>query len=67
MLLTGIDGSSEMIVTPAVDPYLCEVQAMEACILDGVAPVVPLALSRDFARSALAIYESARTGKVVEL
>jgi predicted dehydrogenase len=67
MLLTGIDGSSEMIVTPAVDPYLCEVQAMEACILDGAAPVVPLALSRDFARSALAIYESARTGKVVEL
>jgi predicted dehydrogenase len=67
MLLTGIDGSSEMIVTPAVDPYLCEVQAMEACILDGAAPVVPLALSRDFARSALAIYESARSGKVVEL
>lgn len=67
MIFTGLDGASEMIVTPAVDPYLCEVQAMEACILDGAAPVVPLALSRDFARSALAIYESARTGQVVEL
>lgn len=67
MVFTGADGASEMIVTPAVDPYICEVQAMEACILDGAGPVVPLSLSRDFARSALAIYESARTGKVVEL
>ena len=67
MLLTSLDGASEMIVTPAADPYLCEVQAMEACILDGAAPVVPLALSRDFARTVLAIYESAGSGRVVEL
>jgi hypothetical protein len=40
---------------------------MEACVLDGAAPVVPLALSRAFARSVLAIYESARTGRVVKL
>ncbi len=67
MIFTGLDGATETIMTPAVDPYVCEVQAMEACVLDGAAPVVPLSLSRDFARSALAIYESARSGKVVAL
>lgn len=67
MIFTTLDGKTETIVTPAVDPYACEVAAMEACVLDGAAPVVPLSLSRDFARSVLAIYESARTGKVVEL
>jgi len=67
MQFTGLDGASETIVTPPVNPYLCEVQAMEACILDGAAPIVPLSLSRDFARSAVAIYESARTGRVVTL
>jgi predicted dehydrogenase len=67
MIFTGRDGSTETIVTPAVNPYLCEVQAMEACVLDGAAPVVPLALSREFARTALATYASARSGAVVNL
>ena len=67
MIFTTLDGKTETIVTPAIDPYACEVAAMEACVLDGAAPIVPLSLSRDFARSVLAVYESARTGKVVEL
>jgi predicted dehydrogenase len=67
MIFTTLDGKTETIITPAIDPYSCEVEAMEACVLDGAAPVVPLSLSRDFARSVLAIYESARTGKIVEL
>lgn len=67
MILTARDGSQQTIVTPAVDPYLCEVQAMEACILDGAPPVVPLEHSRAFLRSALALYESARSGDVVRL
>ncbi len=65
MTLTGRDGSVETIVTTAIDPYLCEVQAMEACLLDGAQPMVPLSLSRTFLRSALAIYASARSGEVV--
>jgi hypothetical protein len=40
---------------------------MEACVLDGATPNVPLSLSRDFLRCALALYESARTGRVVKL
>lgn len=64
---TAIDGATETIVTPAVDPYLCEVQAMEACLLDGSAPVISLARSRNFLRSVLAIYESAASGRPVRL
>lgn len=67
MTLTRRDGSTEEFVTPAVDPYLCEVKAMEACLLDGAEPVVPLALSRTFLRSALAQYESARSGRAVSI
>jgi predicted dehydrogenase len=67
MTLTDLDGHTEQIVTPAVDPYLCEVQAMEACVLDGAAPVVTLADSRAFLQSMLAIYRSARTGQVVRV
>ena len=67
ILFTQKDGSEETIVTPAVSPYLSEVEAMEACILDGAEPVVPLSLSRDFLRSVLALYQSAATGKVVAL
>jgi predicted dehydrogenase len=66
MTLTHRDGSVESITTPAVDPYLCEVQAMEACILDGAAPVVSLTQSRDFLRSVLAHYESAASGQLVQ-
>jgi len=65
MTFTAIDGKQEKIVTPAVSPYLYEVEAMEACILDGAEPVVPLSRSRQFLQSALAQYRSAATGQVV--
>ena len=67
MTLTHRDGTVEEIVTPIIDPYLCEVQAMEACILDGAPPVVPLAHSRAFLQSVLALYQSAATGAAVQL
>lgn len=62
---TRLDDSEELIVTPAMSPYLTEVEAMEACVLDGAEPVVPLSLSRSFLRTLLALYESAETGRVV--
>ncbi len=67
MTFSTHDGKREEIVTPAVSPYICEVQAMEACVLDGAEPVVPLSLSQQFLLSALGQYESARTGKVVSI
>jgi predicted dehydrogenase len=57
----------EDITIPAVDPYLCEVQAMEACILQGKKPIVPLNLSLDLLQSVLALYKSAREKKSVKL
>jgi predicted dehydrogenase len=65
--VTNLDNETETIVIPPIDPYICEVQAMEACVLDGAAPVVPLSLSREFVKSILAMYESAATGQVVEI
>jgi predicted dehydrogenase len=68
-LYTGDDEPAEtFVIDPAGNnPYLCEVQAMEACVLDGAEPVVPLSLSRDFLRSVLALYESAASGQPVTL
>lgn len=68
-IFTGGDDPSETIVIPATghDPYLCEVQAMEACVLDGAEPVVPLSLSRDFLKTVLALYQSAETSRPVTL
>lgn len=66
MVFTHRSGSSTNIVTPAKDPYLCEVEAMEACVLEGAEPVVPLSTSRVFLQSVLAMLESAKTGKTVQ-
>jgi D-xylose 1-dehydrogenase (NADP+, D-xylono-1,5-lactone-forming) len=67
IVFTSIHGATETMVTPAIDPYLCEIQAMEACLLDDAAPVIPLERSRHFLRSVLAIYESAISGRPVRL
>ncbi len=66
-LYSTVDDREETVTPPEINPYLCEVQAMEACVLDGAEPVVPLSLSRDFLRSILAIYESANSGRPVKL
>jgi predicted dehydrogenase len=67
LIFTSRSGVEETIVIPAIDPYLCEVQAMEACLLDGAEPVLPLSQSREFLQSVLAIYESARSGQIVKV
>lgn len=56
------EGEQQVLSFPAIDPYLCEVEAMEACILDGADPVVPLSLSRQILRTVLALYRSAEIG-----
>lgn len=53
----------ELLPVEDIDPYLCEVQAMEACVFDGAAPIVPLSDSRGNVATINALYESARTGK----
>ena len=59
-------GEPETMTIPGINPYLCEIQAMEACVLDGADPIVPLSRSRDILRTVLAIYQSANTGRPVE-
>lgn len=65
LLFTLRRGEQETITIPGINPYLCEIQAMEACVLDGADPIVPLGRSRDILRTVLAIYESAKTGRPV--
>jgi predicted dehydrogenase len=64
---SAINGTEETIVIPATNPYLCEVKAMEACLLDGAEPMVPLYLSREFLKTILALYQSAKSGRPVTL
>ena len=67
LVLTTTNGNENTIVTPAVDAYQMEVEAMEACVLDGIATEVPLSLSRDILRTVLALHHSARSGELVRL
>jgi len=64
VVFTDINDQTEEIVFPPMDPYDYEVAAMEACVLDGAEPIVPLALSREFLRTILAMYRSAASGAV---
>ena len=66
ILVTDRDGNTETMIIPAKDACLCEVEAMEACVLDGAAPTVPLSLSRDLLKSVLALHQSAATGLPVK-
>ena len=66
VIFSTIDGQEETITFPAVDPYLCEVESFEACLLDGAAPVISLEQSRNFLRTVLALYQSAKTGRLVQ-
>lgn len=65
--IRGDGVEEETLVFPAVDPYACEVAAMEACALDRADPVVPLGLSRQVLRTVLALHHSAASGQPVSL
>ena len=67
MVFVAPSGSTAKICIPAYDAYQAEVEAMEACVLDGALPVVPLSLSRDILRTVLSLYNSAKSGNVVQL
>ena len=61
------EGDQQTLTISEPDPYLCEVAAMEACILDGAEPLVSLALSRQILRTVLALYQAAATDQPVAL
>ncbi len=57
----------ERFTFPKVDLYLGEVEDMERAVLDGAAPLVSLEESRENVATILALLESARSGRVVEV
>ncbi len=75
----GLDGRESVIIHIAPDdtetrievepkdPYLCEIEAMEAAIFDGAPLPVTLEESRNHVRTIVALYESAKTENVVQL
>lgn len=67
IFITDTSGAAETVVFPAKNTYLSEVEAMEACVLDGAEPRLPLSASREFLRTVLALQESAWTNDLVHL
>ncbi len=65
LTITPLSGPEQHIDFADRNPYLCEIEAMEACVLDGARPIVPLSLSREILRTVLAFYRSAQNGQVV--
>ncbi|MFQ5859078.1 MAG: Gfo/Idh/MocA family protein [Anaerolineae bacterium] len=61
------DNGTETMPVEDVDAYLCEVEDMADCILDGSEPVLPVSDSRGNVATLNALYESARTGQAVSL
>jgi predicted dehydrogenase len=66
IVLTRKDDTQEMFRFPGISPYQSEVEAMEACLLDGAEQVISLEQSKNFLRSMLALHESAQSGKPVK-
>jgi D-xylose 1-dehydrogenase (NADP+, D-xylono-1,5-lactone-forming) len=61
------DDKEETFTFEGITPYHYEVRAMEACAIDGKEAVLPLATSREFLKSMLALRESAMKGKPVKV
>jgi predicted dehydrogenase len=61
------DGKTEEIPVPQKYLYLGEVEDMHAAILDGTPNYLALTETRNHVKTVLALYESAKTGKVVNL
>lgn len=67
ILFQSEEGQAQPILLPREELYLGEIEDMQAAILDGKPAYVSLEETRNHVRTALALYESARTGAVVKL
>ncbi len=65
--LIAADGTQRNLVVASANPWQAEVAAMEACVLDGGKPIVPLRKSREILRTVLALRQSAENRKLVAL
>lgn len=67
MVFTPNKGQPEVIKVPHQELYLGEVEDMHAAILDKAPTLIDLQQTRDHVRTVLALYESARSGKLVNM
>ncbi len=67
LLFTDKKGETQKIKVPKKPLYLGEVDNLQAAILDGTDPYISLEETRNHVRTALALYDSARTGKVIRM
>ncbi|MCJ7715651.1 MAG: Gfo/Idh/MocA family oxidoreductase [Anaerolineales bacterium] len=67
LLFTNTMGKTRKIKVPKKSLYLGEVEDLQTAILDGTDPYISLEETRNHVKTALALYESARTGQVVKL
>jgi xylose dehydrogenase (NAD/NADP) len=67
ILFSDQDGKTHKIRTPKKSLYLGEVEDIQNAILNRTDPLISLEESKNHVRTALALYKSAQTGKVVNL
>jgi D-xylose 1-dehydrogenase (NADP+, D-xylono-1,5-lactone-forming) len=67
VLFRSFDDREETFSFEGITPYHYEVRAMENCVLDGKEAVLPIATSREFLRSMLALRQSAASGRAVRV
>ncbi|MBC8332743.1 MAG: Gfo/Idh/MocA family oxidoreductase [Anaerolineae bacterium] len=67
MTFTPKDGPAEVISVPEKALYLGEVEDMHAAILDGAPNYLTLEETRNHVKTALALYESAKTKSLIQL
>lgn len=67
LLFHDKDNEVHEIPVPEQELYIGEVEDMHDAILDGVAPYLTLAETREHVRTILALYKSAQSGQVVNL
>ncbi|MCK4800664.1 MAG: Gfo/Idh/MocA family oxidoreductase [Anaerolineales bacterium] len=67
LLFMDKKGKTKKIKVPKKSLYLGEVEDLQEAILDGTPPYISLTETRDHIRTALALYESARTGQVKKI
>ncbi|GAB4577552.1 MAG: Gfo/Idh/MocA family oxidoreductase [Anaerolineales bacterium] len=67
LIFTPHNGDPEEISVPEVELYAGEVEDMHDALLDGVPNALTLQETRNHVKTVLALYESAKTGRVVSL
>ncbi len=67
LVYTPSEGDPQKIRSARIDPYLAQVENMNAAILDKQPTLISLRESRDHIRTALALYQAAKTGQMVTL